>query len=142
LVAFYRAIRVLVSCGSRFPAGSFLFMFPAEWQTDLWLGNAPDLLLACFLILYLVNQACRCWLGFMMCLISMRIGIVKRTIRMRCGAISSVGSGNGNSKNTWIRAVDMGIASSRFSVWGLSSVDRSLDASISIMKAANNASSI
>jgi len=77
-----------------------------------------------------------------MCLMSVRIGIVKRRIRMRCGAMSSVGSGNGNSKNTWIGAVDMGIASSRFSVWSSSSVERSLDASISIMKAANNANSI
>ena len=56
--------------------------------------------------------------------------------------ISSGGTGIGNSVNTGSKAVDMGIASSRFDLWRSSSVDRSLDASISIKKAANNANSI
>lgn len=78
---------------------------------------------------------------FMICLRSMRTGMAKRKISVRWGTISSEGIGIGNSANTGSRAVDTGITSSRFDLWRSSSVDRSLDASISIKKAANNANS-
>ena len=52
-------------------------------------------------------------MDFVIGMMSMRMGITKRMIRMRCGMISSAGTGIGNSVKTGNKAVDTGTVSSR-----------------------------
>ena len=73
---------------------------------------------------------------------SIRIGIVRSVIRMRCGIMSAGGTRIGNSKKTGRAAVNSGIVSRRLDGWGFVNVIMSLVASKVIRNTANNANSV